>query len=843
MITPDFAGIPEELRDYDQWIVWKFETREGQEKPTKVPYVPSLGNATRASHSNPDTWGSFTEARAVYLKSDQYDGIGFVFSADDPFCGVDFDNVVDPDSTTILPEAEDMVVALSSYTERSPSGTGLHAILAGVKPERGFRTGFVEMYDRDRYFTITGVDLGPGYRWPIEDRQTELETLHGSLFPPEPERKPVERTDLEMRDQQVLDLIEQATNADKFRALYHHGDLSSYAQDESRADLALCAMIAFYTQDPAQVDALYRGSALMRPKWDKKRGAGTYGSKTIELAISNLKDTYTPPKPAAPADAPPGREGEPQQVVYASPPSEATNGTRRIDASTHPATPNGPRKEALQTKPMPFPVSAMPARCKELIEQGSKSLCCPPEFIAFPMLAAISSAIGTTRRLQINRSWTEYPAVFLSIVAYPGSMKSPAAKIGNRPVYQLQKKYEAEYLKAKDEHEAELRQYEVDKREAAKDNRAAPPPPQEPVMRRTVAGDTTVEGMAPILKGNPRGLYIHRDELAGWVRSMDQYRSGGKGADTELWLSVWGNEAWVIDRKGKQDPVFIDTPFVSLFGGMTPLRLGELGNPMEDGLMERFLFGYPEARKYRYNHNSTTPEAEGAYANLYNTLADLKHDDGEPKIVTLTEDADAMFGELVNQLAEESEAPGFPRKLDSVWSKLRGYTGRLCLIMAVARQASASGAGGMEPALKVIPDDVLKAGQLLDYFKSHARRVFSTAQDADPEDVFIADVADFLEEHHQGSWTGQASTLLALLQEYGMENLPKSPKGLSQKLQRVANASQGLFFTRDHDDRHTSRALTITTRDPSEDASHPSMRRESEESANGTTLNTTERDA
>jgi hypothetical protein len=503
--------------------------------------------------------------------------------------------------------------------------------------------------------------------------------------------------------------------------------------------------------------------------------------------------------------------------------------------------PKPTRKERIKNRPMPFPVEAMPARCQRLINEGAKALKCPPEFIAFPMLAAMSSAIGTTRRLDLNRSWREYPGLFLTIVAYPGSMKSPAAKIANKPVYALQKQYKIEHLKKRDEYERELREYEVEKAAARKDGHAAPPPPQEPQMRRTVAGDTTVEALAPILVANPRGVYVHRDELAGWVRSMDQYRSGGKGADTELWLSVWGNEEWVIDRKGKAEPVFISNPFVTLFGGMTPLRLGELGNPMEDGLMERFLFGYPEASSYRYTREGTSADAEGAYANLYNTLAKLQPEElEEPKTLSMTEEADLLFEQVVNTLAEESERPAFPRKLYSVWSKLRGYAGRLALMMAVTRIASTNAGPGLPGApdpSSVLPEDVLKASRLLEYFKSHARRVFDAAQDADPDDLFTADVADFLEEHHGGSWTGQATNLLTALQEHGCEALPASPKGLSQKLQKVANQTQGLHFRSGQTTSGSARFLTISTTEiekAPEDASDASLRQKTDPNSDKT---------
>lgn len=115
-------------------------------------------------------------------------------------------------------------------------------------------------------------------------------------------------------------------------------------------------------------------------------------------------------------------------------------------------------------------------------------------------------------------------------------------------------------------------------------------------MSRCVASDTTVEALVGILENNPRGLLVHKDELAGWVRSMDQYK-GGKGSDRQHWLSFWSGDEVVVDRKSRMgEPLIVAKPFVSLFGGIQPSMLGELGAGAEDGLIDRFLFAYPKVR-------------------------------------------------------------------------------------------------------------------------------------------------------------------------------------------------------------------------------------------------------
>jgi primase-polymerase (primpol)-like protein len=160
-IGPIPENIPERLTERPQWVCWRVEEREG--KPTKVPYIP--GKNRMASSTNPSTWRTFDEALEV-SEGDFYDGIGFVFSEDDLFVGIDLDECRDPDDGTIATWAKVILSHVAScYTEVSPSGTGIHIIVEGTtrgtKTRKdvyleGIRVGRIEMYGSGRFFTITG---------------------------------------------------------------------------------------------------------------------------------------------------------------------------------------------------------------------------------------------------------------------------------------------------------------------------------------------------------------------------------------------------------------------------------------------------------------------------------------------------------------------------------------------------------------------------------------------------------------------------------------------------------------------------------------------------------------
>lgn len=291
-----FGMIPAELRALRQWVCWKTVVREG--KPTKVLITPKSGDYARTHNQEgktyrdtpEDTWDTFDAAIASYNRSKgNYDGIGFVFTADDPYCGVDVDD--SREHGKLSKEAERIVRQLDSYSEVSPSGTGVHIIVRACLPPSGRRKGHVEMYDQTRYFTMTGLAL-PGHL-EIRNRQVELHALHESIFGKvtAPDFKPRPAVNLSLTDAELIEKARAAKNGGKFQALYDFGCVALYDGDDSRADLALCDMIAFYAgPDESKIDRLMRSSALYRRKWDRE----DYSRRTIAKVLQTRTEFYKP---------------------------------------------------------------------------------------------------------------------------------------------------------------------------------------------------------------------------------------------------------------------------------------------------------------------------------------------------------------------------------------------------------------------------------------------------------------------------------------------------------------------------------------------------------------------
>lgn len=301
MISPDFNNVPETLKARDQWVVWRLEHREG--KQTKVPYNPLTNQ--RASSTDPFSWGSFSDAVKAW-ESGQYSGIGFVFASDRSITGIDLDHVLE--GGVLDPQFQELVGSANTYCEVSPSGTGLHIYVLGGKPE-GFAGSkktlqshasdgsahVIEVYDQGRYFTITGAVFGEPRDVCVNN--VLLHDIKQTYFTSEPQEalsRPRQIIPLELTDNELIQKMFHSKNGNQIRALME-GDTSAHSDDDSSADMALCNHLAFWTGcNKELMDRIFRGSGLVRDKWDEPRGKETYGQMTIRKAIESCDEVYTP---------------------------------------------------------------------------------------------------------------------------------------------------------------------------------------------------------------------------------------------------------------------------------------------------------------------------------------------------------------------------------------------------------------------------------------------------------------------------------------------------------------------------------------------------------------------
>jgi primase-polymerase (primpol)-like protein len=168
--------LPAELTERKRWVLWRYEQRADGGKPTKVPYQCT---GYKASVTNPDHWSSFDYALKMSQRPDFADGIGFVFTADDPFCGIDLDNVWQSDADEGAAWGIEILERFGdTYIEESPSGHGVKIWCRGKLPHGGrswpIGHGAVEIFDQSRFFTTTGRS---NQIHVVTDHQADIDSL------------------------------------------------------------------------------------------------------------------------------------------------------------------------------------------------------------------------------------------------------------------------------------------------------------------------------------------------------------------------------------------------------------------------------------------------------------------------------------------------------------------------------------------------------------------------------------------------------------------------------------------------------------------------------------------
>lgn len=265
-----------------QWVCYKAVPRNG--KITKVPVTTH--NATPIDCNNERNWLTFNDAVSAITTNEAITGLGFVFTENDSFVGIDIDGCID-ENGKLSSMAEDIVNLFKgkAYIEFSPSGKGLHIITLGKKNGTSSKNATLglEMYDKKRYFTVTGDAL---FNTAIlEDCSEEIEIIYHKYFGEKEEQQNM----VSIIENDILELMFAGKNGGRLRSLYD-GQWESYYPSQSEADLAFCNALAFYTgKDANEMDMIFRKSGLFRPKWDQIHYADgrTYGDSVIENAIDH----------------------------------------------------------------------------------------------------------------------------------------------------------------------------------------------------------------------------------------------------------------------------------------------------------------------------------------------------------------------------------------------------------------------------------------------------------------------------------------------------------------------------------------------------------------------------
>lgn len=305
-----FENIPAKLKVHKIWVVWEPKIIPGRSKPSKVPISLQINENTGikevkpASCNDPRTWMTFEDAVKLLKSKKRYKGLSIALSPEPPqagekrLIGIDIDKAVGYDGF-IKSEFLEAIKSFNTYAEFSPTieEGGLRAFCYGSFPiNEGVHRGNIEVYQYGKFLTITGHILND-FPLTIEDAQEAITIFRSKYFKPfsEIDETSLPVSSVKFTDEQLFAHLSSYELSNQFKDLFYHG--AKPGDDHSVKDKDLCKLLVFWTQDPDQIDRIFRQSALLRPeKWDKVHfsNGDTYGQGTIKYALKTRTTVYNP---------------------------------------------------------------------------------------------------------------------------------------------------------------------------------------------------------------------------------------------------------------------------------------------------------------------------------------------------------------------------------------------------------------------------------------------------------------------------------------------------------------------------------------------------------------------
>ena len=459
-------------------------------------------------------------------------------------------------------------------------------------------------------------------------------------------------------------------------------------------------------------------------------------------------------------------------------------------------------------RPLPDPLPRVQAFDSAMLPDSLRGWCVdaaeglgvPLDFLAVPAIVACAAAIGRSVavRPKLQDRWIERAILWGAVIGRPSAGKSPALAPARRMLARLEgdaAKIHAEALRdfqaeqamsavqaenAKQAMRAAIKGGDAAKAQALAREATAPQleAPQEP---RIVVSDATVEKLGELLNANPRGLLMVRDELTGWLASLDRE---GRECDRAFWLECWnGTGPFVVDRIGR-GTVRIEACGVSVLGGIQPGKLAEYvrgavkGGMGDDGLMQRFqLAVYPDLpASWRYRDVAPNAACEMRAHETFQRLRAITPESVGASLgdgfdlpwLPLADDARLLWIEWQQELMPRLRSGSEPPHMESHLAKFPALACRLALVLHLA-----DAEGG-----PVTGEGMARALDWCGYLESHARRIYSPLADGGlsaahallrkrPElpDVFSA--RDVYRKCWGGLDADSTSDALDVLAEYG----------------------------------------------------------------------------
>ena len=624
--------IPKDIKEKGVFCCWKYEEREVRK--TKIPYNPYTGQMAK---SNDKT--SFTDYKTA-VNANGYDGIGIgIFNG---ICAIDLDHCIS-ETGELSDTACEIVNLMHSYTEFSPSRNGLHILFSadGFEYDKSkyyimnHKSG-IEVYvagATNKYVTVTG-ERSENYEFG--DRTAELKQLLEKYMcrTETNARNAINAVNSDLSENELINLAKSSRNGAVFSSLWN-GSTAGYLS-HSEADMALCSQLAFWTgKDAALMDKLFRQSGLMREKWDRKQSGTTYGAITIQKAIENCKDVYTP-----------------RQLQIPKQETQQTTGFIPII----PLTP--------QWNELPlFPVDALPDVVKNYVNAVSEHSQTSPDMASVISLGVLAVCLQGKYKVEGTEGYCEPLSLYTVVIASPGERKSSVMRNMTEYLYE----YEQEYNKSRSDeiHTNNLKRETLERQIAGiekqlerKENKdldyelqylkgeLEQTPELKPV--RFFADDCSSEALTSLMAANGGIFSVISTE--GGIFDIMAGRYSNK-TNIDIWLKGHCGDTIYVDRMTREAESIMH-PALSAILSIQPSVLDEImsNTTMSGrGLIARFLYSSPPSRigNRVFRTPAIPPEVKSAYRDMIFRLMSIHN--SEIQILKLSDEASMIIADYFDE--------------------------------------------------------------------------------------------------------------------------------------------------------------------------------------------------
>ncbi|HTR85285.1 MAG TPA: DUF3987 domain-containing protein [Reyranella sp.] len=364
--------------------------------------------------------------------------------------------------------------------------------------------------------------------------------------------------------------------------------------------------------------------------------------------------------------------------------------------------------EGGRIEPPNFPIRFLPRAWRHWVVETAEAAGTAIDYVAQGLLASVAALSGAGVRVQVSPTWSEPLVLWLALVGSPSSGKSPALAALREPLGRI---------------EQAMREIDAMHRtdEDGEDGGDGKPV----VPRQLIVADATMEALADVVAGNPRGVILWRDELTAWLANLGRYASGG--SDRAHWLEAWSAASVTVNRRSRNEPLYLRRFPVSIVGSIQPGRLSEALAGSDDGMAARFLYSWPNVPPYMSLLKRRVPDHASALAMLV-AISRIVGTASEPLRLSFSEKATESLdraGEIMHMIGRHIDG------LEAGWvGKGGGTVARLAGALTLLDWSQESSAAA--PAT-IGHETVANAEELwMNYFFPHARRVFADGK-SDPE--------------------------------------------------------------------------------------------------------------